>query len=247
MLPSGNDAAQAICENLGRLLQIPRLVKAESGFNQGKDSVPELEPSQPLGSSSANVLGVSVPDQNPPNTKRDKPEDKGQSKKKKEPPTRPFLQRMNKLAETLGMTNTVYCNPHGLMNKFNYSSCLDVAKLLAAASMNSSFVQVISAAAYSTVIIRNGESTTIEWENTHKCFDDNRFLGGKTGTTVAAGPCLSSLMKLGNDQKIGVVILNSRHYLLGSSVTSRTSETKKVTDWIEKHYDSLVQLDLTYP
>ena len=136
------------------------------------------------------------------------------SRKKKESPTKPFLQRMNKIAESLGMVNTIYCNPHGLMNKFNFSSCLDVGRLLVEASKHDSFTHIISKQTYSTDITRYGEATTVEWTNTHKCFDDKRFVGGKTGTTVAAGACLATLMKLENGKKVVVVVINSSSYLL---------------------------------
>lgn len=202
MLPSGNDAAQAICENLGKVLQTPLLVRGESICQNTKETQKETD-SSPMIISSTNLV-YSVP-----HAEQSK-EEQNISKKKKEPPTRPFLQRMNKLAESLGMVNTVYCNPHGLMNKFNFSSCLDVAKLLVEATKHPTFTDVISAQSYSTVITRYGEPTTVEWTNTHKCFDDKRFVGGKTGTTVAAGACLSTLMKLENGKTVGIVVLNSR-------------------------------------
>lgn len=208
MLPSGNDAAQAIAENLGRVLQTPMLIRAESLMNViGKDqTLRDKEGSQAVISSSNLAAGVPHELPSGPAPICNEP-----GKKKKESPTRPFLLRMNKLAESLGMTNTVYCNPHGLMNKFNFSSCLDVGKLLVEASHNEEFMAVVGTLVYSTEIMRDGEETTVEWTNTHKCFDDKRFVGGKTGTTVAAGACLSTFMKLENGRKIVIVVLNSRN------------------------------------
>jgi D-alanyl-D-alanine carboxypeptidase (penicillin-binding protein 5/6) len=153
---------------------------------------------------------VSVPQETPSGSVPVR-EEFGMAKKKKESPTKSFLQRMNKLAESLGMINTSYCNPHGLMNKFNFSSCHDVGKLLAEASKLEPFMRVIGALNYSNEIVRHGQKTTVQWTNTHKCFDDKRFVGGKTGTTVAAGACLSTLMRLSKGKMIVVVVLNSKH------------------------------------
>lgn len=206
MLPSGNDAAQAICENLGKILQTPMLIRTDSLFQSGKEIIKDNDGSQVI-LSSTNLVQQPIQSDHQTNMQR---EDQNNGKKKKEPPTRPFLLRMNKIAESLGMINTVYCNPHGLMNKFNFSSCLDVARLLVEAYKNPIFTEVISAQSYSTVITRYGEQTTVEWTNTHKCFDDKRFLGGKTGTTVAAGACLATLMKLENGKNVAIVVLNSK-------------------------------------
>jgi D-alanyl-D-alanine carboxypeptidase len=40
-----------------------------------------------------------------------------------------FLEEMNKTAERLGLKNSMYDSPHGLSNKQNLSSALDVSKL----------------------------------------------------------------------------------------------------------------------
>ncbi len=36
---------------------------------------------------------------------------------------------MNRWAKSFNMNNTNYANPHGLSNKFNFSSAYDIAKL----------------------------------------------------------------------------------------------------------------------
>lgn len=38
---------------------------------------------------------------------------------------------MNKISKELGLTSTHYANPHGLINKSNRSSALDICKLSA--------------------------------------------------------------------------------------------------------------------
>lgn len=41
-----------------------------------------------------------------------------------------FLYEMNFYAQKLGLTNTVYDSPHGLINKHNVSCAADIAKLI---------------------------------------------------------------------------------------------------------------------
>jgi D-alanyl-D-alanine carboxypeptidase len=199
MLPSGNDAAQTISENLGRLLMsAPVLVRQESSALSDTINISKSKRAltkQGTIESLANFTGVSQ------KTKQ----------QKKSPLNKPFLERMNKLAESLGMANSTYYNPHGLMNKFNVSSAYDLSLLLADAFTNMPrFVEIISTEAYSGQIERYGESETLDWSNTHKGIDDPRFIGGKTGITVAAGPCLATVKMLNEASRVAIVVLNCK-------------------------------------
>ena len=40
-----------------------------------------------------------------------------------------FILEMNKMARECGLENTVFANPHGLVNNFNKSTAKDAAKL----------------------------------------------------------------------------------------------------------------------
>lgn len=84
MLPSGNDAAQAICDSLGVVC-----------FRKLKD----IDPVHFKRLSSKNFTNYG----------------------------KFFIDEMNKNAQSLGMCSTYYANSHGLMNKANQSSALDVA------------------------------------------------------------------------------------------------------------------------
>lgn len=198
MLPSGNDAAQAISENLGRLLGTANAIKQEY---IGVTDTARMASQSRLLKKQGTVESVGA-DLGPGITQKIKQQKKGSQNK-------PFLERMNKLAESLGMDNSTYCNPHGLMNKYNCSTAADVAMLVAKASHTMPrFVEVFSTPEYSAQIERHGESETLEWNNTHKGKDDPRFVGGKTGVTVAAGPCLTTLKKLKGDKMVVIVVLN---------------------------------------
>lgn len=226
MLPSGNDAAQTICENLGRLLTGPTLER--------KDTVP-------LG----NGIDRSDAVRSTTNQQTDD-NSKAGGKAKKMPASRPFLDRMNKIAESLAMTDTLFCNAHGLMNKFNVSTCLDLLRLIAKAADLESFLHVVGCPTFAANVGRNGDQSTLEWNNTHKGLDDPRVVGGKTGITIAAGPCLSTIARLSAGRRVAIVLLNCRLLLSGSTTAARFVETKKIMDWLETRLEDLLSLQLSF-
>jgi D-alanyl-D-alanine carboxypeptidase len=57
------------------------------------------------------------------------------------------------------------------------------------------------------------------WENTNKLLRRPNFIGGKTGVTVTAGPCLASCYELG--EKILIVVL-----LRTSKLSRRFKDTR---------------------
>lgn len=117
---------------------------------------------------------------------------------------------MNQLANTLNLTQSAYQNPHGLMNRLNTSSARDICLILERAFNNrwgQGFGEVVARKEYTCTIERDGEDTEMTWTNTHKSFEDPRFMGGKTGITIAAGPCLSTLMKLKAHHPVAIVVL----------------------------------------
>lgn len=263
MLPSGNDAAQSISENVGKILS--RGMPTTQSTTAKRNSVSQQNlPTQQSDDRSENVTGwqpsigntaPSVPTEiaphsnNPQNNTQPAVVSTDATKgKKKDNWNKHFLDKMNKIAAKLQMHSSSFCNPHGLMNKYNHSSCLDMALLVSKALVSEpEFIKVMATQAYTTKVIRDGEQIEVGWRNTHKCFDDPRFLGGKTGITVAAGPCLASIMKMKNRSSIVVILLNcKRRFILGASIQARVNETKKIVDWVEEHYEILSKMNLTY-
>ena len=64
--------------------------------------------------------------------------------------TQYFYNEMNKIARDIGMQFTVYHSPHGLNNKQNVSCVYDVSLLMAQASKNPLFVEIMGAKTYTT-------------------------------------------------------------------------------------------------
>lgn len=96
-----------------------------------------------------------------------------------------FVLRMNKMAAELGMTNTVFVNPHGMPADGHLSSAADLARLMCAASKNERLMEILSTKNYS--------SGSRYMTNHNKLLDRIPACdGGKTGYTKAAGRCLVS-------------------------------------------------------
>lgn len=259
MLPSGNDAAQSICENLGRYLsekepseQGPHhdngnlhggssadsqrskaLIRRESGFQQ------------PL----ATATGGQLVRQPSLLFQQTNAAEAAKGARKKVNYNKAFLDKMNHLAEILGMSSSSFCNPHGLMNKHNHSTSFDISLLVNKALQvhGEVFGKVVFTESYSTAVERDGAECQVEWKNTHKCFDDTRFLGGKTGITIAAGPCLASIMKLSTSERVVIILLSCKVQVdTGANTQVRITETKKIADWIETSISKLQQVSLSY-
>ena len=78
-----------------------------------------------------------------------------------------FLEEMNKTADRLGLKNTFYDSPHGLSNKQNVSSALDVSKLSTIGMQSKKFREVVGTKFYNVKKNTNGNKRNYKWFNTH--------------------------------------------------------------------------------
>ncbi len=114
-----------------------------------------------------------------------------------------FSTMMNEKAKELGATNSHFVNPHGLHDEQHFTTAYDMYLLFNEAIKNDTFVQIIGMNTYTTTY-KDSEGKEI----TFSCDATNRFLkglvvspsnitvvGGKTGTTIAAGACLVQLAR----------------------------------------------------
>lgn len=139
-----------------------------------------------------------------------------------------FVKLMNKRAKELGLANTHYANPHGLTQKGHYSSAYDTAVLMSYAMKNKTFRKIVGTRKFTFV-----NSTT---KKRYKMLNTNRLLrqnvkgvvGGKTGTTDAAGCCFTCVYERNGQTYITVV--------LGCKYTDhRFNDTKKLISYIKKY------------
>lgn len=103
-----------------------------------------------------------------------------------------FVTEMNHLAEALEMKKTKFINPHGLeiRGKAGISTAADIAKLSIYAMRRPGFT-FISRQKERKISVSGAEGKrSFNLQNTNTLLSDT-ILGVKTGTTQAAGPCLS--------------------------------------------------------
>ena len=114
-----------------------------------------------------------------------------------------FAQLMNEEARRLGAVDTHFVNPHGLHNKDHYTTAYDIYLILnelihyntflSIISMPSCEVSYVDANGYAKV--KNFESTNLYFNGVFEAPEEIEIIGGKTGTTNAAGCCLTLYFK----------------------------------------------------
>jgi len=133
-----------------------------------------------------------------------------------------FVARMNRRAEELGMTGTVYLDPHG--NSANRSTAQDLVKLAVEARKQDLLREIVGTRRYSgNVIQADGTRRMIPWKNTNQLLDIEGFDGIKTGTTGAAGECLVST-GVRDGQRLIIVVL-------GANRKSRFLDSRNLYRW----------------
>lgn len=132
-----------------------------------------------------------------------------------------FAERMNREAAALGMTGTVFENPHGLDGKAHYSCASDLAKLMA---------EVVKCAPLRSIL---GErSCTIHGvvlENHNKLLRSCRgVFAGKTGYTKAAGRCLVTACERDGMELVCVTLSDPNDW----------KDHAALYDWAYSHYQT---------
>lgn len=113
-----------------------------------------------------------------------------------------FIMEMNVMAEDMGLSRTVFDNPHGLPNAKNRSCVRDIGKLVSICMRNATFRQVVRTATHTCKL----QSHDLHWLNTNKLLNYG-WMGVKTGITKNAGPCLTACF-ISEEQTIIVTLLN---------------------------------------
>ncbi len=109
-----------------------------------------------------------------------------------------FSKLMNETANSLGATNSHFVNPHGLTDPDHYTTAYDLYLICNEAVRNNKILEIIQKASYTSVYHdANGGDKSIDVANSNAYIkgeiptpDNVTVLGGKTGTTNAAGNCL---------------------------------------------------------
>jgi D-alanyl-D-alanine carboxypeptidase len=107
-------------------------------------------------------------------------------------PVAAFVVEMNHLAEALGMGKTVFRNPHGLElpKQVGVSTAADIAKLSIYAMRRPGFTFISRQPERQVSVTGPAETRSFKVKNTNEMVSE-KIIGLKTGTTSAAGECLS--------------------------------------------------------
>lgn len=120
-----------------------------------------------------------------------------------------FVYLMNEKAKELGMTNTMFANPHGLDDSENhFSTAYDMAILTQYAMKNEKFKEIFGAKNYKSYTSLNNEEKVRYWKNKNKLLTGlyNYSTGGKTGYTKRAKRTLVSTASKDNLNLIAVTL-----------------------------------------
>lgn len=180
MIPSGNDAAQAIAESMGDSIK-------QQLQEQGDSNVPD-----------------SAYDA--------------------------FVYAMNKKAQELGMTNSLFANPHGLdiddHDEEMYCSARDVATMVSEVMKNDTFRNIVSMDGATIQVSRKGETVDIPLESTDILIGSYEgACGVKTGFTEKAGQCFAGAVER-DGETLYAVVLNS------NSEQQRFTDATTLDDWV---------------
>ncbi|GIN73470.1 D-alanyl-D-alanine carboxypeptidase DacB [Bacillus sp. J14TS2] len=116
-----------------------------------------------------------------------------------------FVFLMNQKAAEIGMTHTMFANPHGLDDhEEHYSTAYDMALLTRYAMMNPTFEEISGTKSY-TLKRENGAH---KWKNKNRLLTEKYeyCTGGKTGFTKRAGRTLISTATKDNKDLIAVTL-----------------------------------------
>ena len=148
-----------------------------------------------------------------------------------------FYDMMNAKAKELGAVNTNFCNANGLFDENHYTTAYDMYLITKYAMQNETFAEIVATKAYQsapTNMNPNGykwKTTIFLMDPTSNYFYSNDIKGVKTGTLLAAGRCLVTVMEKdidhGEHAKYMLVLMGADIY--GDRVDFQ--ETKAFYNW----------------
>ena len=126
-----------------------------------------------------------------------------------------FVDLMNEEAVAIGATNSHFVNPHGLHDDDHYVTAYDMYLIFNAAMQYDTFSEIINSNEYTTTYLdASGAEKEVAISNTNAYIRGDQtspsgvtVIGGKTGTTNAAGHCLILLARdTGSNPYIAVIL-----------------------------------------
>ncbi len=147
-----------------------------------------------------------------------------------------FVDMMNQEAINIGATNSHFVNPHGLTADDHYVTAYDMYLIFNAAMQYDTFSEIINMSEYNTNYLDStGASKEVSVSSTNGYISGSKtapsgvtVIGGKTGTTNAAGHCLILLARdVSGNPYIAVIMRDTDSGLLYSDMSSLLNEITK--------------------
>jgi D-alanyl-D-alanine carboxypeptidase (penicillin-binding protein 5/6) len=147
-----------------------------------------------------------------------------------------FAGLMNEKAASLGATNSHFVNPHGLSDENHYTTVYDLYLIFQEAIKYDKFVEIINTDSWTTTYtLSDGSSKEITFKTTNLYLkgdanapEEITVIGGKTGTTNAAGSCLILLSQnASNEPYISVILKAENRSILYTQMTDILGEINK--------------------
>ncbi len=144
-----------------------------------------------------------------------------------------FAEMMNEEARAIGATNSHFVNPHGLTADDHYVTAYDMYLIFNEAIQYSQVNEIIRMTSYETVYYdKNGNEKQLSIQNSNQYLSGNykppdqvSVVGGKTGTTSAAGNCLVLLAKdTAGNPYIAVILRSKERGILYTEMTDLLDE-----------------------
>ena len=128
-----------------------------------------------------------------------------------------FAEKMNEEAQRIGATGTHFTNPHGLNDPEHYTTAYDLYLIFNEALKYPAFRTITGTKAYNAAYRnKEGQAVSKTWKNGNWYMTGERsvpeglsVVGGKTGTTQAAGYCLIMAEKDSKGQEYISVVLKA--------------------------------------
>ena len=144
-----------------------------------------------------------------------------------------FVALMNEEAKKIGATNSHFENPHGLTSDEHYVTAYDMYLIFNAAMEYDTFNEIINMTEYNTTYSdATGTEKEVNISNTNAYLRGDRqmpagvtVIGGKTGTTQAAGHCLILLSRdVSGNPYIAVIMRDTDNGALYDDMTDLLNE-----------------------
>lgn len=125
-----------------------------------------------------------------------------------------FAELMNQTALSFGASHTHFVNPHGLPDEDHYTTVYDMYLIFQHAIANEQFQTIISTPEKEvTYKDKDDKDVTVKWKSTDRYLTGEEempegiaVIGGKTGTTNAAGYCLVLYSKNADGDEIVSIV-----------------------------------------